>query len=338
MERKDGKLIPFPVKTLTKIYGGTLVSTDATGYAVPGDDAAGQIFQGVADEYVDNSAGGSGDKEVRLWRRGMFKMTFDTDIAITDVGANVFLVDDETVDLAADTDNDIFCGVLAGFIDSRHGWVDIEPAIKQADVAVHIADVAGAHSASAISIADEGTFTAQEEVEAALQEIYQHLVSAQKFITVPLTTLIEGDGTNTVAALGPATTPKLDMANGDTDSGLLVTWAAGNVDPVLFQVPLPPELNTGKDLVVHLRGKMGGATDTPVINADSYFNEGDTKVEDASAALGAAFAEKTITIAAADVPAGAQTLTVELTPGTHDNDTVVISALWVEYQASLLTA
>lgn len=338
IERKDGTLIPFPVKTLTKIYGGTFVSVDATGYAVPGDDAAGQIFQGVADEQVDNSAGGNGDAVVRLWRRGLFKATLDTAITQANVGDNVFLVDDETVDLAANTDNDIFCGVIAEFIDTTHAWIDIEPAIKQADVATHIADTTNAHGASAIGIGDAGEFTSESDAEAALQEIYQHLVSAQKFIGVPLFSLIEGDGTNTVAALGPATTPKLDMANGDTDSGLLVTWAAENVDPVLFQVPLPPDLNTGKDLVIHLRAKMGGATDTPVINSDAYFNEGDTKVEDASAALGAAYAEKTITIAAADIPAGAQTLTVELTPGAHDNDTIVLSALWIEYQAQLLTS
>lgn len=193
-------------------------------------------------------------------------------------------------------------------------------------------------TAATISIADAGSHTAQTDVEAALQEIFQHMLSAQSFIPVPLESLLETDATNIVARLGVATTPVLDMANGDTDSGLLVTWVASNSDAVLFQVPLPPDLNAGADLVVHLRAKSGGATDTPTIASDAYFNEGDTKVEDVSSALGAAYAENVITIANADIPAGAQTLTVELTPGAHTTDTVVLSALWIEYTKSTLTS
>lgn len=193
-------------------------------------------------------------------------------------------------------------------------------------------------TAGTVSVADAGGFTAAATVEAALAEIYQHILSAQKFIPVPLATLLETDGTNVVAGLGAATTPILDMANGDTDSGLVVTWASSNNDPVLFQVPLPPDLDAGNDVVIHFRAKSGGATDTPTIAADTYFNEGDTKVEDASAALGSSYAENTITIAAADVPAGAQTMTVELTPGSHTTDTVVLSSLWVEYTGSVRTS
>jgi hypothetical protein len=92
------------------------------------------------------------------------------------------------------------------------------------------------------------------------------------------------------------------------------------------------------DIVIHFRAKSGGATDTPTIASDAFFNEGDTKVEDVSSALGAAFAENTITIDAGDVPAGAQTLTVELTPGAHTTDTVVISAIWIEHKNSILTS
>ncbi len=39
-------------------------------------------------------------------------------------------------------------------------------------MATHIADSSAAHAASAVSIADAGTFTAQTQVEAALQELY----------------------------------------------------------------------------------------------------------------------------------------------------------------------
>lgn len=191
-------------------------------------------------------------------------------------------------------------------------------------------------TAATVSIADSGGFTSETDVEAALAEIYQHILSVQSFIPVPLAGLLETDATNTVDYLGPGTTPTLDLANGDTDSGLVVTWAASNNDPVIFQTPLPPDLDASKDLVLHLRAKAGGSTDTPTIAADSYFNEGDTKIEDASGALSDSVQELTITIAAADIPAGAQTLSVELTPGAHTTDTVVLSALWLEYSKSLL--
>ncbi|MCK4791852.1 MAG: hypothetical protein KAV87_49425 [Desulfobacteraceae bacterium] len=192
-------------------------------------------------------------------------------------------------------------------------------------------------TAATVSVADSGGLITAVTVEAALAEAFQHIQSAQKFIGVPLVLVFESDATNMTALTG-ATTPVCDMANGDTDSGVVLTWVASNSDAIIFQVSLPPDLDVASDVVIHFRAKSGGATDTPVIAADSYFNEGDTKIEDDAAALGAAYAEKTITIAAADVPAGAQTLTVELTPGAHTTDTIVLSSIWVEYTAKILTS
>ena len=75
-------------------------------------------------------------------------MTLATAISIANVGDNVFLVDDESVDVAGNTTHDIFCGIIAQYIDTTHAMIDIEPAIRQADVATHIADASGAHAAS----------------------------------------------------------------------------------------------------------------------------------------------------------------------------------------------
>ena len=167
---------------------------------------------------------------------------------------------------------------------------------------------------------------AQRELLAALKAV----ATRTGFIPVPLTTVYESDATN-MTILSGATTPIVDMANGDTDSGVVMTWAASNSDAIIFQTPLPPDLDTGAPLKVHFRAKAGGSTDTPTVASDSYFNEGDTKVEDVSAALSASVAELTITVAASDIPQGAQTFTCELTPGAHTTDTIVLSALWVEY-------
>ena len=158
------------------------------------------------------------------------------------------------------------------------------------------------------------------------------------FVPVPLTGIREVAANNlqNIAAngglLATDTTPILEFTNGDTDSAWRMRWAAANVDPISFQVPLPPDIDEASNVTVHMLAAMGGAADTPVISADSYFNVGDTKVEDDSAAItGTTPAEYAITIAAADVPAGAQTMTVELTPGAHGTDTLLIYAVWVEY-------
>lgn len=162
-------------------------------------------------------------------------------------------------------------------------------------------------------------------------------------LPVPLATLREltaGAIPNAAAnggLLASDTTPILNTINGDTDGALRVNWAAANVDAVGFQVVLPPDFDSDEDVSIHFRAAMAGATDEPVIAADAYFNEGDTKVEDVSEAVsGTAYAEYTITIAAADIPDGAQTLSVELTPGAHGTDALYITALWVEYNRELV--
>lgn len=175
LEYTEGVELPFPVDDGDKIFAGALVAVNADGYLVPGSDTAGLIFQGVALNYADNTNGSDGDLTVVVRRRGLIKMELAHTITQANVGDNVFLAGDDKVDVAAQCTHDIFCGIIAGYIDTTHAWVDIEPAIRQADVATHIADTSAAHSASAISIADAGKFTAQTEVEAALQEIYPHV-------------------------------------------------------------------------------------------------------------------------------------------------------------------
>lgn len=171
IERTDGVELPFPVKEAANIFAGALVATDATGYLVRGSDTAALVFQGFAIEHRDNSDGQSGDIVCTVRRRGLIKCGIAA-AGQDDVGKNVFLVDDQTVGLAATTTHDIFCGTIAGYVNSTTVWVDIEPAVRKAPVEAHIAEASSAHGASAISIADAGEFTSAEDVEAALQELY----------------------------------------------------------------------------------------------------------------------------------------------------------------------
>jgi hypothetical protein len=345
IERKEGNELAFPVYTAVTIFGGALACVNAAGYALEGSDTSGLIFEGIALEKVDNSAGASGAKTIRLQRRGLIKVVLGTAISQANVGDNVFLVDDQTVDLSGNCTNDIFCGIIAEYIDSAHAYIDIEPAIRQADVATHIADTSGAHAASAISIADAGLFTAQTEAEAALQEIYQDLISIQSFIGVPLTCLREvgtmavGNIAANGGVLASDTTPILQPINGATDGCQELVWAASNNDPVMFSIPLPPDLNDGADLVLHTRIRSGATTDAVGFTVDSWFNEGDTKVTDTSETNQTnTWAEKITTIGAADVPAAAQTITVSLTPVAHTTDNMQLSAVWLEYKRALRTS
>jgi hypothetical protein len=197
IDKTQGVELSFPVNGTSKIYAGALVAVDADGYLVPGADTAGLIFQGFAIEQVDNSTGDDGDLSCRVQRRGLIKCAIAA-ATQANIGDNVFLVDDATVGLAATTTNDIFCGIIAGYIDATHVWVDIEPAIRQADVATHIADASGAHAASAISVTDVGAHFAAAEstVELALQKLAKTIV-----ITLPRFTGWTKDGTAKTIAL-----------------------------------------------------------------------------------------------------------------------------------------
>lgn len=153
------------------------------------------------------------------------------------------------------------------------------------------------------------------------------------WIPIPLTTMREtvsnntgGTATDGIAlVLNLNSTPTLTYANGDTDSALRLTWVADGVDPVVFQTNLPPFLDHTQNMTINVLAEMGGTTDSLVLAADTYFNSGDTKVEDNSGTVtGTTEAVVSVTIAAADIPEGARTMTCELTPGAHANDTLVV--------------
>lgn len=223
--------------------------------------------------------------------------------------------------------------------------IALEAATAANDIVEFIDFTTISTTAATISIADAGSFTAQTTVEAAIAEIYQNLISVQGFIPISLMSLREvatmavGNIAANGGLLASDTTPVLGPINGATDGCQQVSWAASNNDPVIFQVPLPPDLDDTADLVVHTRIKSAGTTDAVGFTVDSWFNEGDTKVVDTSETnQTTAWAEKIATIAAADVPSGAQTVTVSLTPVAHTTDIMYLSAVWLEYKTKIKTA
>jgi hypothetical protein len=121
---RDGIEIEFPVAANSKIYAGSLVCANTSGYAVPAADTAGLRFLGVALEQTDNTGGANGAKSVRLRRSGAFE--FDAaSITQAMVGTAMYVVDDHTIDDAAGPVNDIRVGVLVKYVADTKGWVDI---------------------------------------------------------------------------------------------------------------------------------------------------------------------------------------------------------------------
>lgn len=196
-----------------------------------------------------------------------------------------------------------------------------------------------------VSIADTGGFTTATDVEAALAEIYQHVLSAQAFLQLPFSIWrdITSNDIQNLAAHGGIlckdSTPILEYTNGDTDSQQRVRWASSDVNPISCGFALPPDMDRAADMVLHFYAEMSSTNDTPAIDLDTFFNKGDTKVSDSSAALSDTLAEVTITVAAADIPAGALVCSLELTPAAHGNDAIhVYGGFWLEYTRKILTS
>jgi hypothetical protein len=350
VEYTEGQELGYPVINADIIYGGAFVSVNAAGYAVPGADTAGQIFVGVAAERKDNSSGAAGALIVNVKRRGLFKATLGTAITQANVGDNVFLVDDQTVDIAGNCTNDIFCGIIAGYIDTTHAWIDIEPAVKLADIATHIADPSAAHAASAVSIADAGNFTAAAQVEAALQELYQDTLSAKGVINIP---------TPAFSAAGVALAAFSDGASDVpgycvTAKGLGVRWN-NHAAPLAVgaKVLVPPDADIAANMTLHVLAAKTGATigDATKFTVAAYNNVVDALYDadadfggDSSAMTGDATAKtvqhETLTLALANLAAypAAMELTIKPKDGTLGADDVIMLAAWIEYKKKLLTS
>jgi len=100
IQMKDGKLIAVPVAAAKKIFAGSLVAANATGYATPGAVAATLTYLGRAEETVDNT-GADGVKTVLVRCGEAFKFANHGADAVTQaaMGKVCYIVDDQTVAL-----------------------------------------------------------------------------------------------------------------------------------------------------------------------------------------------------------------------------------------------
>jgi len=206
-------------------------------------------------------------------------------------------------------------------------------------------------TAATVSIADSGGFTSQSTVEAALQEIYQHLLSAQAFLNLPMGAWTEQDGTALADfADGDSTTPGWSAG----DEGFGIRWNNhANPDPIAASVPIPPDLDASADVIVHIAAAKIGATvgDAVKFTIEAFNNDVGAAYDadadfggDSSAMTGDATTktvqEVTLTLAAANVEGAPCVLNLTLQPkdGTLGTDDVIVLGVWLEYTRKCLTS
>lgn len=122
-KRQEGVLVEAYLAASTKVFKGSNVAVDTSGYAVKAADTASFAFAGVAMETVDNT-GSAGDKYVRLWKEGVFSMNCASATQAW-VGQDVYAVDDNLVALAATTTNDVRVGRVVEFVSATEVRVKI---------------------------------------------------------------------------------------------------------------------------------------------------------------------------------------------------------------------
>lgn len=121
---RAGDVLSLLVADDAILYAGGIVMLNASGYAVPGATATGQVCAGRAEEYVDNTDGGNGGKSATV-KRGVFKYKNSSSgdaITIAEIGDICYIVDDETVAKTNGTNTRSAAGVIVG-VDSDGVWV-----------------------------------------------------------------------------------------------------------------------------------------------------------------------------------------------------------------------
>ena len=112
-----GKTFVDPVAAATKLFEGGMVGLDGAGNAVKAAPAV-PVMRGVAVATVDNTDGVAGALSVDV-KRGAFLFN-QTGLDRTDIGSNVFVVDDNTVGAAGT----LIAGKLLDIVPAG-AWVEI---------------------------------------------------------------------------------------------------------------------------------------------------------------------------------------------------------------------
>lgn len=333
----------YPIKANVQIFKGGIVGLDSSGRAMPGDLIADGCVKvvGKASASYDNrngsALGGAAaavDVEVEF---GVFEYASATgggdDIVADDVGKVAFVVDDQTVALTNATDTRAIAGVITEVRGSSvYLWM-------------------GPHVAALVAIAASEASqldTAQTDIDA----LEVDAATANASLHIPLTSFLDADG-DPLAKFVSAGSPTFGFNLADSEA-LNLRWN-NDATPgtALCQVSLPADLDDAANAQLEFLCSKSGATlgDATTLAVTAFFvAEGDLHDADANAGgttaalVGNAAAKTTdvlsLTLAAADIPAGARSLTFTVTPtaGTLGTDDLMIHAVRLRYTRKIQTS
>lgn len=131
-EYRDGISIPVPLKANAVTLQGTFALVDATGFGISSSTsvAGTQKCLGVWDGSVDNTGGADGDVHGIVHRNKAFLFKNLSTDAVTqaDIGATVYVADNQTIAKTHNTNARPAAGKFLGFdIEyTDHVWVEIQ--------------------------------------------------------------------------------------------------------------------------------------------------------------------------------------------------------------------
>lgn len=251
----------------------------------------------------------------------------------------------EVVSAEAFNQGAVLYGGAAGTVQDTSAGSAIGVAVEAASGAGEIVQMVDfgvlSTTAATVSIEDTGTFTDAATVEAALAEIYQHLVTAQGCILVPLGAITQEDGT---ALTKQATTVAgfAQLGGKETVIKIPVDCTAGDVLGAV--VPVPQDLDDSADIEIHVLAGKDADNDALTLDCEVYPSAagdvGNADIQDTAAqTITQAVSELVFTCGADGVLAAPGTLSIVLTQGgTNDGDAVYIYGVWVEYKKKILAA
>ena len=115
--------------TAATYYPGQMVSINSSGYIVNAGDTASTLFAGICSEpkeLVVPSGASNGDYIMMVSRPRYFTAKH-SGLTIANIGALATILDNQTVDVAANTTNDIAAGRINRFISSTEVEIETLP-------------------------------------------------------------------------------------------------------------------------------------------------------------------------------------------------------------------
>lgn len=160
------------------------------------------------------------------------------------------------------------------------------------------------------------------------------LASAENFIDANFSATGVSVGSSVGGLLHAGSTPKLVMLS-SANQMTLVQWASGSV--VGIRLPTfvkPPDFDSSSPVKIKLLGRCATASGNAGFSIKVWDSTNTTNVGSTCAsftASGSVFTSHSITVSATGLTAYPGVLNVTLVPGAHQNDTIDLSACWLEY-------